>query len=119
MYWNRYYNINKILKLLNSEGDKPKAVVKKEPEKPKILTYDEIMNDNRHFLNRFDMSQRDAFNLIYTLKDYNIFSRLPLIAMNILNDVNNHPDYKALENVHKNMIFDLFLNPFDHRTQQL
>lgn len=68
-----------------------------------MLTYQEIMEKNRKFLNKFDLSQRDAFNLIYTLKDYNIFSRLPLIAMNILNDASNHPEFKALENVHKNM----------------
>jgi len=48
------------------------------------------------------MSQRDAFNLIHAIKKFPIFSRLPLIAMNLINEINNNPKYKSIEELHKN-----------------
>lgn len=61
-----------------------------------------MIQNNRKYLRNFELTQRDAFNLIHALKKFHIFSRLPLIAMNLINDINKKSSYKSIEKLHLN-----------------
>lgn len=62
----------------------------------------EIYFKNKELLKKFELNQRDAFNLLYIIKQFNIFNKLPITAMNILSEVESKPSFQNIYKLHVN-----------------
>jgi hypothetical protein len=80
--------------------DDPLAMLsghKKENNDEVPMKINEIYNKNRQILKNFELSSLDAHTLVNLVSKYQIFDRLPVTAMNIINEVHQSPSYDKLD----------------------
>ena len=51
---------------------------------PQLNSPSALFNNNKKILEKFHISQRNAYNLVKLMKEFNLFSRLPITAKNII-----------------------------------
>jgi hypothetical protein len=71
---------------LNDEEDPLQNLLKTKNKKDKAIlnSPSAIFNYNKNILRKFHISQRNAYNLLNTMKNLDIFYRLPITARNII-----------------------------------
>jgi hypothetical protein len=105
---------NSDLGILGSNGSTSKGAGKSQIDDPlkgiletdkkaeeKKLTMKDVWFKNKEALHKFDLSQRDAFNLILLMKKFNFFHRLPLTAMNIIAEVEKKESFNKILKLQK------------------
>jgi hypothetical protein len=93
--------------ITNADLDKSSAKEKKEDNINILntttpLTVDELIKINKEALKKFQLTSKNAFDLLNIVKDYKIFSRLPITAQNIVADSLTKKSFTDINKSHKN-----------------